>query len=111
LKGNAFMQSFVIQHPDTSVSDVSPEVRIYQIRINPLARAQRHIDATAAEIYSQICYHIEDLAGWVQVQASVGVIARLQTAGLVQVRVENGMPDNPYIPASEPANGNPDRGL
>lgn len=81
------MQSFVIAS-DTSVSELLPETRVCLFRVNPLTRSQCQIDNISAEIHSQISYQIENLSDWVEVHAPVSLIARLQVAGLVDVRVE-----------------------
>jgi len=81
------MQSFVTP-TDTSVSDRTPETRLYSLRINPLRNSECQLDYAAAEIYSQIAFQIRNLSDWVRVQAPITAIAQLQTAGLVDVRVE-----------------------
>lgn len=74
-------------HLDTSVSDAPPETRLYSLRVKPLQAGYR-LDHTTANLYSEICYHTENLACWVKVQAPISLVAQLQVAGLVDVRVE-----------------------
>lgn len=73
---------------DSSVTDLSPDLRRYRLKIHPLSRFKGSLSYASAELYSQITYQLENLADWVEVQAPISLIAQLQVAGLVDVRVE-----------------------
>lgn len=60
--------------------------RKFQIRINRFRSAS--LSWAASDLYSQICFANDDLSDWIAVEASPTVIAQLQVAGLVDVRVE-----------------------
>lgn len=80
------MQTFVMDL-DTSVSDPTPETRIYRLRLKPFEHIAQ-LDCSSAELYSRICYQVNSLGDWITVRAAISDVAKLKVAGLVDVRVE-----------------------